>query len=984
MGDATPEFKKTILIGLGGAGKLILTHIKKRFMDEYNVLPPSIKLLSLDTDLTQTSLRSALSEKQYTLEDQEFLYMKVDQPRQFVEASEVVSQWFVKPIPAGSIANGAGAVRQNGRLALFFHMNEVLKRVQNMEKDLNDVRLPFRMENAKQELGAETNFILAQKSPEIYVCGSLAGGTGSGCFLDVGMLLRDIMPNTLIHGFFLMDWVYQDKAFAYRVQSNVYAALSELDNIQSIMYGTADFVPYTIRYGDRPVTVEDQPYSLVHLVDGRNEYGENIHEVESLCETVAEAIFLSVGAMGDPVSSVVDNLLSHVNVQQPRTWKGKFARYSSFGVSSIYYPAIELHRFISMDNANRLCELAISEVEQSMSDQEKYTQIKASMEQDIKGVLGEGQLNLLNRTFVRDKICPFQTPITFQVMPYLIADKGFPQLLEQQLSASEKDLEKTLEENRQTLGGQFVDDSLGTLVQKITEIEKDPKLDNAYLQDWIDQAVSLLEDLKEEATREFNRETEKVNNLQDNAAGMLSLAKAARYIPRIGGARKKRVMHWRNAIIEYLTSVKNNKRFEYEKQFYDLILDMLQSKKSEAVYPVSEVAKALKGIQTKLRGMTLEEQNNLKELRKKPNQILIGNGNIVIVPEREGNVLTAESIHLDYEQFKSDNNIHKADDYLVLYQKSENKLLSLFVDYCFKELSYLKTFTVKQAMDTIGKNKGDQKTYIKDQFNHLFRLSSALWSFNKSKTSTVQQLQYDKIVNLGVYEQSEGKNDYDEYVTDVKGTYRIRSDHSFSTTGDPHRIWLLNYAAALPIYFLSDLEQKREKYEDEITPTYHIDKYFEMNVPDLFPVDEKRNSALRVIGMAIVPGIDVIHDEKLIKGHKFTFDAEPVRQMNFNEPMVWYLFRDMFDEILEHTNPDGEGLLDVLVGLLKSKVNSLSQEELKRFIDDYIKKVQKKLDDRGFTRLVSARLTYLEIKELTDFISPRRYAMDIERYIGGK
>ena len=122
----------------------------------------------------------------------------------------------------------------------------------------------------------------------------------------------------------------------------------------------------------------------------------------------------------------------------------------------------------------------------------------------------------------------------------------------------------------------------------------------------------------------------------------------------------------------------------------------------------------------------------------------------------------------------------------------------------------------------------------------------------------------------------------------------------------------------------------------------------------------------------------------MIKGHKFTFDAEPVRQMNFNEPMVWYLFRDMFDEILEHSNPDGESLLDVLVGLLKSKVNSLSQEEKKRSIDDYIKKVQKKLDDRGFTRLVSARLTYLEIKELADFISPRRYNMDIERYIGGK
>jgi len=984
MAEATPEFKKTILIGLGGAGKLILTHIKKFFIDEYNVLPPSIKLLSLDTDLTQTAVRSALGEKQYTLEDQEFLYMKVDQPRQFIEAGEVVKEWFIKPLPAGSIANGAGAVRQNGRLALFFHMNEVLKRVRNMETDLNDVRLPTRMQNAKQEFGAKTNFNLAARSPEIYVCGSLAGGTGSGCFLDVGMLLRDIMPYALIHGFFLLDWVYQDKAFAYRVQSNVYAALSELDNIQSIMYGTADFVPYTIRYADRPVTVTDQPYSLVHLVDGRNEYGENIHQVESLCETVAEAIFLSVGAMGDPISSVADNLLSHVNVQQPRTWKGKFARYSSFGVSSIYYPASELHSFISMDNANRLCEQAILEVERSIADQEQHTQIKANMEQDINGILGEGQLNLLNRSFIRDKVCPFQSAITFQVMPFMIADKGFPQLIEQQLSTSEDDLEKTLEENQQNHGKQFVNDTLGSLGQKITGIEKDPKLDNAYLQDWIDQAVILLEDLKEKATSELNRESEKLNNRKDNAAGLLNLAKASRYIPRIGGARKKRVNEWQAAIINYLTSLKDNKRFEYEKQFYTLVLDMLQSKKPKAVYPASEGVKALKDIQAKLRAMTLEEQNNLKILRSKPNQILIGNGNIVIVPEREGDIRTADEILLDYEQFKSDNNIHKPDDYLVLYQQNIDNLLNLFVNYSLKELSYLKTFTVKQAMDSIGKNKGNKENYIKDQFNHLFRLSSALWSFNKSKMNELHQLQYDKIVNLGVYEQSEGKDYYDQFVTEVKGTYRIRSDHTFSTTGDPHRIWLLNYAAALPVYFLSDLEKKREKYEVEISPTYHIDKYFEMNVPDLFPVDEIRNRALRVIGMAIVPGIDIIHDEKLMKGHKFTFDAEAVRQMNFGDPMVWYLFRDMFDEILEHVNPDGDSLLEVLVGLLKTKVKSISQDELKSYIDNYIKKIQKKLDTRDFSRLVSARLTYVEIKELSDFISPRHYAMDIDRYIGGK
>ena len=108
MAKGIPRLKRTILIGLGGAGKLILTHLKRLFIDEYNVLPPSIKLLSLDTDDNSIFVRSALNETQYSLNDREFLYLKVDQPTDFIKNSSV-NRWFIKPLPASSIAHGAGA-----------------------------------------------------------------------------------------------------------------------------------------------------------------------------------------------------------------------------------------------------------------------------------------------------------------------------------------------------------------------------------------------------------------------------------------------------------------------------------------------------------------------------------------------------------------------------------------------------------------------------------------------------------------------------------------------------------------------------------------------------------------------------------------------------------------------------------------------------------------------------------------------------------
>ena len=50
-------------------------------------------------------------------------------------------------------------------------------------------------------------------------------------------------------------------------------------------------------------------------------------------------------------------------------------------------------------------------------------------------------------------------------------------------------------------------------------------------------------------------------------------------------------------------------------------------------------------------------------------------------------------------------------------------------------------------------------------------------------------------------------------------------------------------------------------------------------------------------------------------------------------------------------------------------------------IEKYVAEVKKKLDSRDFTRLISARLTYREVKELEEFISKKGYVMDIERYL---
>jgi hypothetical protein len=985
MATANPEFKRTIIIGLGGGGELILTHLKRFFLDEYNVLPPSIRLLCLDTDPDRVAVRSSLSEKQITLDDHESLYMKVAQPSLFIDSSKEVQDWFIAPVPAGSIDRGAGAVRQNGRLALFYHINNFMRRIDAMYEALGDQGLHDQMAYAKERLGATKSFRLSKKATSIHVCGSLAGGTGSGSFLDVAILLRNIFPDALIHGFFLLNWIYRNKAFAYRVQGNVYAALAELDNIQSIWYGAKDFVPYEMTYADKAVTVRKPPYDLVNLIDGRNEIGENINEVGALCETVATAIFLSVSAMGDPVDSVEDNLLAHINVQSPRIWNGRFARYSSLGVSSIYYPAKELYELKTCEEAHRLCTQAMEELEGTEADASRATDME-HIENDVKHLFGNDQLNLLNRAYVQDKVCPVQMNIALPVKTFHISDKQFPKLIRGLLEKEEKKLKQKIDESFKDNEKIFIEGTVWlALEQKTTEIEKDSKLDAAYLQRWIDVAVGLLEGQNDAVTSDINQEDDNVRNYWEDAEALLKVAQKARFFPGFGGPRKTAVANWTARVVRLFNAIRNKKKAEFERQVYERLINLLRAKSPSRVKAPSEVIAALRATQGELEKISREEWANYRLLESKSNHIIVGGGHIVVVPWQEDSVSGRESTLLNYREFKADKNIHKAED----FAGETEKLVELFRGYCRNKLKELKDVSVHQAIETVGERRyGNKDTYTKELFSHLFRSAAALWCYDEGRINELQQLQYDRIVNLGVFEKQEGINNYDGVVNEVKGTYSIRADHTFSTTGDPQRIWLLNFAATLPVYFLSDLDHSKKRYEEEMTPTYHIDKQFESELPDLFPAGDVENISLRVLGMAIVKGIDVIHDEKLPprQGHIFTFDdQDSVEKLNYGKPIKWRLFRDMYKEITDGYNPEdrGNNLLDILMQLLREKVDSMrndNESNLRGCIERHIAEVKKKLDSRDFTRLISARLTYREVKELEEFLSKKGYDMDIKRY----
>ncbi len=563
---ANPEFKKTILFGLGGAGQQILLNVKRLLLDTFGAVPPSVKMLSLDTDSAQSTLQSALSDQVYGFGPEEYFHLTVEDPKEFIESSESVRKWYVLPMPVGAISNGAGAVRQNGRLAFFKHIAEFLRRLDNTISTLKDMRLQQRMANAKVELGSSTNFNLSQKPAEVYVCGSLAGGTGSGTFLDIGILLRDSLPNALIHGYFLLHWPFRNKAFAHRVRGNVYAALSELDNLQSLMYGNGEFSPYEVEYAGRSVKVDKCPYDLCHLIDGRNERGETINEVDQLCETVGNALFLGMSSMAYKINSVTDNLLQHINVSSPKLWNGRYARYSSIGVGSIYYPARELHRCISAGSAVTLCEEALADA--LAEDAEARERRQHEIEHEF-GRLREGLG--LRRELVAHKLCP-PPLIAFEVEREEIADTD---VLQSRLDEEERALLSGLQASFEAHGKPFSDNVLLVVRQKLADFEADPTRDTAYRQAWIDYASNYFSGLSDQATVDVNNAEQRVVDKRGEAATQIGIAAKARYIPLFGGPRKSRVEDWQQTGNELLGSVSARTRFEFEKRLYASLLEQL-------------------------------------------------------------------------------------------------------------------------------------------------------------------------------------------------------------------------------------------------------------------------------------------------------------------------------------------------------------------------------------------------------------------------
>jgi Tubulin like len=338
--------KPTIIIGVGGSGGDVLLRIRKRFFEKYGPLShfPIVSYLWLDTDATEKDVGAGIFTEHIAFAPSEKLMTTIpDTTRITNDLNQYphVKRWFYPGLTKlKTMTEGAGQIRAYSRLGFFEHYTQIRNAIINAGSVVRNIE---NIKTVRERHHLETNIANLQ----VFIVFSLAGGTGSGMFLDLAFLVKDIFRGTALTtiGCLLMPGLFnpnEDRVFA-----NGYAALKELE-----YYSYEN--DFDVEWPGEPLrSIPGPPFSYTYLIDRTNHASNNVDFAtrEIIFNMVAENIFkdFTQGNFAGYKRGVRVNLdqymvdqfaFRHLNEHRESIIDQKFiTRYSSFGMASITVPA---------------------------------------------------------------------------------------------------------------------------------------------------------------------------------------------------------------------------------------------------------------------------------------------------------------------------------------------------------------------------------------------------------------------------------------------------------------------------------------------------------------------------------------------------------------------------------------------------------------------------------------------------------------------
>lgn len=235
----------TLVVGLGGTGarstRLLKRMVERYFRSRGCEVPPTIRYLVVDTeDLRNNPGDEPLDPEEYVNLGSDFDANRVVEYMQQTEGLyESIREWWTgtgHDTGRIRVKNGAGQMRDVGRLALYVGYQQLVDKMKASLAQLQNVSNLQKSQQILSKIGMKPD-----PSPQVWLVGSLCGGTGSGIFLDVAYMLRDLLQTRstfLPNGIFVLPQAFMPALTGKvdnqrRIQANAYAALLELSELMN-------------------------------------------------------------------------------------------------------------------------------------------------------------------------------------------------------------------------------------------------------------------------------------------------------------------------------------------------------------------------------------------------------------------------------------------------------------------------------------------------------------------------------------------------------------------------------------------------------------------------------------------------------------------------------------------------------------------------------------------------------------------------------
>lgn len=338
----------TCIIGIGGSGYLITSHMKSLIRKEYGELPDCIKFLCIDFDRAENNKKQykKLFNEDSTLNahaDESAEWIRISSGRdinyersireaqpnadlRYFETDPGKKDNLLNLIGGFDLSEGAGQKRILGKFGIAYYTN-----YERILDKIKQVIFPLETEMVSGQENSDTISIL--------LVNSFAGGAGAGMFLEVLFMISQLEINkkveiitfNILPDVFLKN--YGGNIFKELVEPNAYAAVTELEYIYNYLY---EFKPTNHR---RVLMTRDFLPKANFIINNQVYNGATVDFKSMIYSTANTMINLVLAGNG------LNSQWSNFQQNMAGSVKGKNRTFCSLGYAEIIFDMERLKQY---------------------------------------------------------------------------------------------------------------------------------------------------------------------------------------------------------------------------------------------------------------------------------------------------------------------------------------------------------------------------------------------------------------------------------------------------------------------------------------------------------------------------------------------------------------------------------------------------------------------------------------------------------------